>query len=351
MSSKGGSRRRVARLVHDVRDWFERRSYGYARFADPVSLAERKRELGLSISILLTCSQITQAVRTSIDAIRPLGEQAPLADQISVIAASPSRNMDAVCPGAEVYCGDDLMPEYGLLLGKGDAMWRGLSIARGDLVVYADVEAPAFEPHFVCGVLGPLLSFPRVRFAKAAYEYPLWGAQDEAEPKVDEALAELMARPLINLYYPELSGFSQPLSGEFAAPRELLCSIPFFTGYATEMTIMIDLLHKVGLDAMVQVNFGRRWGRRGCLVNPGFESYAMLRAVDLRLGQGSSYRPPSEEAHPRDHGMTTMVPRYTCPVSSSEGVQFRKDTAEIAERPPMARVLHEPTRATRSDRG
>ena len=186
--------------MHDVRDWFERCSYDYARFADPVSLAERKRELGLSISILLTCSQITQAVRTSIDALHALDEQAPLADQIAVIAASPSHGMDAVCPGAEVYYGDELMPEYGPLLGKGDAMWRGLSVARSDLVVYADVEAPAFEPHVVCGVLGPLLSFPRVRFAKAAYERPSWSTQDVAEPEVDEALAELMARPLLNLH-------------------------------------------------------------------------------------------------------------------------------------------------------
>jgi glucosyl-3-phosphoglycerate synthase len=349
MSSKGGSRCRVARLVHDVRDWFAWRSYDYARFADPVSLAERKRELGLSISILLTCSRITQGVRTSIDAIRSLGEQAPLADQIAVIAASPSRGMDAVCPGVEVYCGGDLMIEYGPLLGKGDAMWRGLSVAHGDLVAYADVGAPALEPHVVCRVLGPLLSFPRVRFAKAAYERPRWGARDVAEPEVGEALAELMVRPLLNLHYPELSGFLQPLSGEFAAPRELFCSIPFFTGHTPEVTLMIDLLHEVGLDAMAQVTFGKRRSHRGYLGNPGYESYAMLRAVNLRLGRGSSGHLPSEEAHSWGRGMPATVERYTRPVASSEGVRFRKDTAEIAERPPVTRVLQEPAGVTRTD--
>ena len=82
----------------------------------------------------------------------------------------------------EVYSGDELMLEYGPLTGKGDAMWRALSIVRGDLVLYADVEAPAFEPSFVRGVLGPLLSSPRVRFAKAAYESPVRGARNVAEP-------------------------------------------------------------------------------------------------------------------------------------------------------------------------
>jgi glucosyl-3-phosphoglycerate synthase len=335
--------------VHDVREWFERRSYDYTQFAEPFSLAERKRELGLSVSVLLTCLRATQAVRTLIDEIHTLNERAPLTDQIAVIAASSSHGMDAACPGVEVYCGDELMPEYGPVIGKGDAMWRALSIARGDLVVYADLEAPEFEPHFVRGVLGPLLTFPRLRFAKAAYERPSWGGQDVAEPEADEALAELMARPLLNLHCPKLSGFLQPLSGEFAASRELFCSIPFFTGNTSEMTVMIDLLHKVGLDAMVQVNFGISWGRRPLLDNPGHESYAMLRAVDLRLGRGSSGRPPSGGGRPWDHGMPATVDSYTRPVFSSEGVRFRKDTAEIAERPPMTRVLQESPELTADD--
>jgi glucosyl-3-phosphoglycerate synthase len=332
--------------VHDVREWFERRSYDYARFADPVSLAGRKRELSLSVSLLLPCFRATQTVETLINEIHALNERAPLLDQIAVIAASSSNGMDTAYPGVEVYSGDELMPEYGPVIGKGDAMWRALSIARGDLVVYADVEAPAFEPHFILGVLGPILSVLRVRFAKAAYERPVGCAQDFAEPEVDDALAELIARPLLNLHYPELSGFSQPLSGEFAASRELLCSILFFTGHTTEITIMIDILDRVGPDAMAQVNFGIRSDRGRSLSNPGCESYAMLRAVDLRLGRDSFGGPPSEEAHSWVRGMPATVASYTRPVASSEGVRLRKDTTEIAEeRLPMTRVLQAATRA------
>jgi glucosyl-3-phosphoglycerate synthase len=187
--------------VHNVREWSEQRTYDYAQFVDPVALAGRKRELGLSDSVLLTCLRATKAVRTSISDIYALNEWAPVTDQIALITASSTHGLDAACPGVEVHCGGELMPEYGHVIGKGDAMWKALSIARGDLVVYVDVEAPVYEPHFVCGVLGPLLSFPRARFAKAAYEYPSGGAQDEAKPEVDEALAELMTRALINLHY------------------------------------------------------------------------------------------------------------------------------------------------------
>lgn len=331
-----------------MREWLARRSYDYAQFTDPVSLARRKRNLGLSVSVLLPCLEAVDEVWPLIDEIHTLNECAPLVDQIAVITASSSQDMNATHPGIEVYSGDELMPEYGPVIGKGDAMWRALSIARGDLVVYADVEAPAFKPHFVRGVLGPILGVAEVKFAKAAYELPVWGAREVAETELEGALDELMARPLLNLYYPELSGFLQPLSGEFAAPRELLCSIPFFTGSTTEMTIMIDLLDKVGLDAMAQVNFGIRWDRRRFLGNPGCESYAMLRTVDLRLGRGSFGSSLSEEAHPRGHDVTAMVDNYTRPVALSDGVGFRKDTVEIAERPPMTQVLQNSTRDTRS---
>lgn len=335
--------------MHDVREWLARRSYDYAQFTDPVSLAGRKRELGLSVSLLLPCFRATEAVKTSISEIHALNERAPLVDQIAMIAASSSHGMDTAYPGVEVYSGDELMSEYGPVIGKGDAMWRALSIAHGDLVVYADVEAPAFEPHFVLGVLGPILNVLRVRFAKAAYERPIGCAQDFAEPGVDDALGELLARPLLNLHYPELSGFSQPLSGEFATSRELLCSIPFFTGHTTEMTIMIDILDKVGSDAMAQVNFGIRSELGRFLSNPGCESYAMLRAVNLRLGRDSFGSPPSEEAHPWVRGMPATVASYTRPVASSQGVRLRKDTVEITERPPMTRVLQASTNVNRSD--
>jgi hypothetical protein len=98
-----------------------------------------------------------------------------------------------------------------------------------------------------------------------------------------------------------------------------------------------------------QVNFSLRWGRRRLPGNVGYDSYAGLRAVDLRLGWGSFGRPSLEKVYTWDHGMPPMVDSYTRPVTSSEGVRFRKEMAEIAERPPMTRVLQEPPELTADD--
>ena len=58
----------------------------------------------------------------------------------------------AAASGAEVHQESDLLPEFGPVLGKGDAMWRALSVARGELVVYLDSDTRDFSAHFATGL-------------------------------------------------------------------------------------------------------------------------------------------------------------------------------------------------------
>ena len=117
------------------------------------------------------------------------------------------------------------MRDYGPAQGKGDAMWRGLSMARGDIVMFADADTADFEEHFVYGTLGPLLADPRLQFVKAAYRRP-FKQGEESVADGGGRVTELMAKPLLNLFYPELAGFVQPLAGEFAARRDVLQQRP-----------------------------------------------------------------------------------------------------------------------------
>ncbi len=116
------------------------------------------------------------------------------------------------------------MPGYGPAQGKGDAMWRSLSVARGDIVMFADADTRDFDEHFVYGTLGPLLTLTRHPVHQGA---PTGGRSRRASESVADGggrVTELMAKPLLNLFYPELAGFVQPLAGEFAARRDLLAS-------------------------------------------------------------------------------------------------------------------------------
>ena len=201
-----------------AQEWFERRSYRHAQFADLEALAERKRELGVTVSLVLPTREVRRHVGAVLDEVAELNERAPLVDQVVVVdAGSADGTAELAASGSRgLSTRSELMPAFGPVVGKGDAMWRALSVARGDLVVFADADTANFGRHFVYGLLGPLLTEPGVRFVKGAYHRPFTAPDGTV---VDDAgrVTELTAKPLFGIFYPELSGFGQPLAGEVAA--------------------------------------------------------------------------------------------------------------------------------------
>jgi glucosyl-3-phosphoglycerate synthase len=309
--------------LRSIEDWFERRSYVHSEFANIELLSRKKRELGVSLTVVLPAREVALTIGGIIDQIRAVGGRAPLVDQLVVVDADSSDGSAAIAAthGAEVYLESELLPRFGPALGKGDAMWRALSVVRGDLVIYLDSDTTDFGARFVYGLCGPLLTHPRLRFVKAAYSRPLrnGGAPDgEGSGRV----TELTARPLFNLSYPELTGFAQPLAGEIAASAVLLRSIPFFTGYAVETGMLIDVLRAVGLDAMAQVDVETRTNRNQGLLALSKMSYEVLRAVEVRL-----------------RGDQADGDFYAHATRSTESLELEFSKVKLVERPPMAEIL------------
>src|SRR3712207_1316203 len=187
----------------DAVEWFRHRSYDYRQFSDLEVMGRRKRELGLTVSAVLPCRNVADTVGGIVDEIHAVNERSPLVDQILAVDA------DSADGTAEVYSENELLSHYGETHGKGDAMWRSLSVARGDLIVFIDADTKDFKPQLVYGVLGPILYVPEVRFVKAAYRRPFKN-YETVEVDGGGRVTELTAKPLFNLFYPELSGFVQP---------------------------------------------------------------------------------------------------------------------------------------------
>jgi glucosyl-3-phosphoglycerate synthase len=217
------------------------RSFRHSEFP-PELLREHKRQ---SVSVVLPARDVAETIGSIVERIRGLGD---LVDQVLVVDAASADGTATVAAaaGAEVCQEAELMPEFGPVLGKGDAMWRGLAAARGELVVYLDSDTRDFPAHFVTGMLGPLLVKEGVEFVKATY------ARDAGR------VTELTARPLLSALYGDLAGFRQPLAGEVAAPRRVLERLPFRTGYAIEAGMLLDAREQVGVGAMAQVDLGER---------------------------------------------------------------------------------------------
>jgi glucosyl-3-phosphoglycerate synthase len=205
-------------------------------------------------------------------------------DQVAVVDASRDGTGDiARRAGAEVYDQSALMPEFGPVLGKGDAMWRALSVLSGEVVCFVDADSEDFGEHFARGLVGPLVTDPAVQFVKGFYRRP-FRIGGESEPEGGGRVTELTARPLLQLFYPQLAAIRQPLAGEIAARRDLLERLPFATGYAVEIAMLIDACRDAGIDAIAEVDLDVRQNRHQRLSELGPMATAVMGAVLSRAG-------------------------------------------------------------------
>jgi glucosyl-3-phosphoglycerate synthase len=199
-------------------------------------------------------------------------------------------------------------------------------VLDGDIVAWIDTDISNIQPRFVYGLLGPLLREPRVSYVKGFYQRPIRQG-DKLISEGGGRVTELMARPLINLFFPELSGIIQPLAGEYAGRRALLESVPFYTGYSVEIGLLIDILDAVGLSAIGQVDLERRIHRNQPLGNLSQMAYVILQGAIRKL----------EERHRIE--LLTEVGRGM-KLINQERDKFNLEVREIGDalRPPMRTV-------------
>jgi glucosyl-3-phosphoglycerate synthase len=317
------------RIPVRVERWFGEANFHHAEFSDLRRLAAAKEQHGLTVSLVLPTLDEEETIGPIVRrAIREMIGRVPLLDEILVIdSASTDRTREiAEAEGARVVLHRDVLPRYGSFRGKGEALWKALYETSGDVVVYADTDVRNWHHRMVYGTLGPLLLEPRLQYVKGYYQRPIVEAGILKEGGGGR-VTELVARPLINLFYPELSGLIQPLSGEYAARRSLLEQIPFFTGYAVEMGHLIDTLERAGIEALGQVDLERRVHRNQDLVGLSQMSFVIIQAVMKRLEERRKARLFAEL------GSTMKLPR------SGRG-RLGLEVIELAdqERPPMIRI-------------
>ncbi len=210
-----------------------------------------------------------------------------LVDEVVVVdSGSTDATVErAGAAGARVLRRGDVLPDVAPLPGKGEVLWRGVAATSGDVVAFVDSDLEDFTSDFVLGLLGPLLTQPDVALVKATYDRPL--AQGETVlPAGGGRVTELVARPLINLFWPDLAGFVQPLSGEYAARRSLLEQLWFPTGYGIELGMLIDAWQRVGLGGLAQVDLVRRKHRNSDDAKLGAMGSEIIQvALDRLAGQ------------------------------------------------------------------
>jgi len=268
-----------------VDKWFAENTFEAAEFDDMQHLVELKRARGLTISLALPALNEGETVGKVIRTIkRALMDKVPLLDEIVLIDSNSTDRTREIAAelGVPVFVHQAVLPEWGARRGKGEALWKSLYLTTGDIVAWIDTDIVNIHPRFVYGILGPLLHNASVKFVKGFYRRPLKvGGKTQAGG--GGRVTELMARPMLNLFYPELSGVVQPLSGEYAGRRDALEQLPFFSGYGVETGLLIDVLERFGLAAIAQVDLLERVHHNQPLEALSKMSFAILQAVIRKL--------------------------------------------------------------------
>jgi len=261
--------------------WAIQRTFSVDQVPSVSELKARKDAQGARISVGLpalneaaTIGPICRSISQELMGYTDLVDDLVVLDGSSVDETA----LRAEAAGAHVVDVSQLMPQVPPYPGKGDSLWRSLTRLPGDIIVWIDADIRNFQPHFITRLVAPLLMDPGVDFVKGFYERPI-EIGGVLHGSGGGRVTELLARPLLDMFFPELGGFVQPLAGEYAGRADALRRVPFFSGYSVEVGLLIDLLDAIGLDGMAQIDLGTRIHRNRPLEELTPMAYAIGRTI------------------------------------------------------------------------
>ena len=112
--------------------------------------------------------------------------------------------------------------------GKGISMKEGIDAASNDIVVFLDADIDPYPENTIADLTRPLI-LDEADFVKGTF------ARNAGR------VTELVAKPLLNIFYPGLADFSQPLSGMIAGKKNFFQRIRFFNDYGVDIGILLDM--------------------------------------------------------------------------------------------------------------
>ena len=313
----------------DFAKWFKARTFNHKDFADIKKLVELKEEQNRSISLCLpTLNEAKTVPRILTNIKAALVDKYPLLDEIALI---DSRSTDGTIEsarqlGIDVFFDDEILTSQGPGKGKGEALWKSLFALKGDIIIWIDSDIKNIHPRFVYGLVGPLLVHPEIGFIKGFYERPITFKKVQKEAGGGR-VTEILTRPFFNMFYPDLTGFIQPLAGEYGGRRDVLEGVPFFTGYGVETGLLVDIWRRYGLSGMAQSDLDKRVHHNQSLGALGKMSFSIMQAIYALLEEDGMIEVKA------DLNKTFRTVKH-----SNHDYSFHSRKIEIIKRPPMISI-------------
>jgi glucosyl-3-phosphoglycerate synthase len=221
-------------------------------------LTSLKKKKNQTISVVIPARNEAATIGPIVKTIRELMRTTGLVDEVVVMdddsedaTVETARN-----EGASVYqvatVESSVTPR-----GKGVALWKSLFVTTGSLLVFIDADLCNFNERFITGLCSALLCNDTLHLAKASYHRPLLTENGQLEDSGGR-VTELMVRPLLDMFLPDLAQVHQPLAGEYALRRSSLETIQFYSGYGVEIGLILEYYFTIGIKSIGQVELEKR---------------------------------------------------------------------------------------------
>ena len=265
-----------------------------------------------------TIAQVVSAIAAE------LGE---LVDELVVMdsLSSDSTAEVAANAGARVHSVADVRPDLGVHSGKGEALWKSQFVTSADVVAFIDADLTEWGTHFILGVVGPLLAHPRVALCRGFYDRVL---DIDGDVTLEGGrVTELVARPWLTLFRPELGAIVQPLAGEWAIRRNVFEQLRVPIGYGVEFSTLLDVYDEWGIDSIAQVDLGRRAHRHQNIHDLSMMAVEILATAERRRARTAG--PTVTDAFSADVQLARL----------SEHRQWSYRAVPVTERPPASTLI------------
>ncbi|MDP2973751.1 MAG: glucosyl-3-phosphoglycerate synthase [Candidatus Diapherotrites archaeon] len=265
----------------NVFEWFKYRTFYAQQFARTSELVKLKRQQRVSISLGIPTLNEEKTIGKVVRKLRrELMKEQPLLDEIAVIDSGSRDKTVKVAKkaGAQVFLAETVLDKKNIYRGKGENLWKSLHVLEGDIIVWLDADIKNIDKHMITGLLGPILTNKKIVFVKGFFQRVVKQGR-KREPAYGGRTTEILVRPFVNLFFPELAGFVQPLSGQVAGRRKFFEKIPFYSGYGVEIGHLIAIEKKFGLNSMAQTYLGELTHKNQSLEGLGKQAFGILQVM------------------------------------------------------------------------
>jgi glucosyl-3-phosphoglycerate synthase len=268
--------------ISKVESWLKNNTYELEQFMDLQNLEILKKKNGCSVAVVIPTLEEEGTIGLVLECmIEKLIYKYKIIDELIVIDGGSMDKTKEICNEFNevlFYNQNDILKNISSNKGKGEALWKSLYVTKSDIIIYVDSDIKNFDERFVVGILGPLLYNDQIKFVKGFYKRPYIGSEGSVTNEGGR-VTELCARPLLNILYPELSGFIQPLGGEYGGYRDILENVKYTSGYGVEVQTLIEIYEKFGLDSIAQCNLIERQHRHQPINSLSKMSSAILQTI------------------------------------------------------------------------